>query len=76
MRQTDCWKKGMSSIETLSTSPPLGSRGVSEGCGTPIPALVNAIEDALSNGDVWLVSSHVKPEELLRLIRRAEVVRG
>jgi len=64
------------SIETLSTSSPLGSRGVGEGCGTPIPALVNAIEDALSDGGVWLVSSHVKPEELLRLIRRAEVVKA
>jgi len=60
------------SMETLSTSSPLGSRGVGEGCGTPIPALVNAIEDAIADGDVWLVSSHVRPEELLRLIRGRE----
>lgn len=48
---------------------PLGAKGVGEGCGTPIPALVNAVEDALRPFGVELRDSHVKPHHLFKLMK-------
>jgi len=57
-------------FEIPSTSCPLGTKGVGEGCGTPIPALVNAIEDALSHLGVEITSSHITPEDIYKLLHR------
>jgi 2-furoyl-CoA dehydrogenase large subunit len=56
---------------TLSLSSPLGTRGMGEGGGTPIPTLVNAIEDALSPFGIRFEESHITPENIRALIKRA-----
>lgn len=58
-------------ISIPSPFTPLGAKGVGEGCGTPIPALINAIEDALSPYNVRLTNSHIKPEEIYWIIRKS-----
>ena len=55
-------------FEIPSTSSPLGAKGVGEGCGTPIPAIINAIEDALSYKNAVIESSHIRSEEIFRII--------
>ncbi|MEM4186914.1 MAG: xanthine dehydrogenase family protein molybdopterin-binding subunit [Candidatus Caldarchaeum sp.] len=49
---------------------PLGAKGVGEGCGAPIPAIVAAVEDAVKHLGGEILSSHVKPEDVYRLIHR------
>lgn len=46
----------------------LGTKGMGEGCGTPLPAIANALEDALqtSNISVTISESHNSPEQLWR----------
>ncbi|MEM0441501.1 MAG: xanthine dehydrogenase family protein molybdopterin-binding subunit [Candidatus Caldarchaeum sp.] len=50
---------------------PLGAKGVGEGCGAPIPAIVAAVEDALKSYGVEISSSHIRPEYIQRLINKA-----
>jgi 2-furoyl-CoA dehydrogenase large subunit len=44
---------------------PLGAKGVGEGCGAPIPAVVAAVEDALKTE---ITTSHLKPEDIMRML--------
>ncbi|GBC69163.1 Caffeine dehydrogenase subunit alpha [archaeon HR01] len=57
-------------ISIPSPFTPLGAKGVGEGCGTPIPAIVNAVENALQAFGIDLSDSHIKPHQLARLISR------
>ncbi|MEM2236831.1 MAG: xanthine dehydrogenase family protein molybdopterin-binding subunit [Candidatus Caldarchaeum sp.] len=57
-------------ISIPSPFTPLGAKGVGEGCGAPIPALVAAVEDAVKPFGGEITSSHVKPEDIYRLIHR------
>jgi 2-furoyl-CoA dehydrogenase large subunit len=56
------------SFQIPSLTSPLGTKGVGEGGGTPLPAIVNAVEDALVPFGVTLDDSHITPEKLLKLI--------
>ncbi|MEM2133183.1 MAG: hypothetical protein QW173_08050, partial [Candidatus Caldarchaeum sp.] len=46
---------------------PLGAKGVGEGCGAPIPAIVAAVEDAVQTE---ITSSHIKPEQLQKILQK------
>lgn len=46
---------------------PLGAKGVGEGCGAPIPAIVAAVEDAVQTE---IASSHIKPEQLQKILQK------
>ncbi len=59
-------------ISIPSPFTPLGAKGVGEGCGTPIPAIVNAVEDALRPLGAELRDSHIRPYRLYRFIKRAK----
>ena len=58
-------------VETRSPFTLLGTKGMGEGCGTPLPAMANAIEDALSANNIQtiIVNSHNSPEEIWKTIR-------
>ncbi|MCS7137964.1 MAG: xanthine dehydrogenase family protein molybdopterin-binding subunit [Candidatus Caldarchaeum sp.] len=60
-----------SRISTPSQFTPLGAKGVGEGCGAPIPALTSAVEDALKHLDAEINTSHIKPEQIQRLLSKA-----
>jgi len=57
----------------INPSPftPLGAKGVGEGCGAPIPAIVAAVEDAVKHLNGEIRSSHIRPEDLYNIIHRA-----
>jgi CO/xanthine dehydrogenase Mo-binding subunit len=55
-------------VQTLSTFNVLGARGVGEGGGSPLIAVVNAVENALAPLGITLQDSHLSPEHLLRQI--------
>ncbi|MEM4281851.1 MAG: xanthine dehydrogenase family protein molybdopterin-binding subunit [Candidatus Caldarchaeum sp.] len=57
-------------ISIPSPFTPLGAKGVGEGCGAPIPAIVAAVEDAVKQFGGEITSSHVKPVDIYRLIYR------
>ena len=59
-------------LEIPSPFTPLGSKGVGEGGGAGLPAIANAIEDALSPFQIHLTSSHNTPEEIYRKIKKAQ----
>jgi 2-furoyl-CoA dehydrogenase large subunit len=56
---------------TPSMVSPLGTKGLGEGGGTPLPTICNAVEDALSPFEVRLTDSHVTPEIIRTLIDNA-----
>ncbi len=60
------------SIETLSLSAPLGVRGMGEGGGTPLAAISNAVQDALSFLGVTTTDSHQNPYLIYGLIKAKE----
>jgi 2-furoyl-CoA dehydrogenase large subunit len=55
-------------METPSLTSPLGTKGVGEGGGTPLPAIANAVEDALRPFSVEVNESHLTPEYIRTLI--------
>lgn len=57
------------SMETPSLTSPLGTKGVGEGGGTPLPAIANAVEDALAPFGVAVNESHLTPEYIRNLIK-------
>lgn len=57
---------------TKSTSSLLGTRGVGEGGGGPVAAIVNAIEDALSPFGITIRKAYVAPKELFELLKRGK----
>lgn len=50
---------------------PLGAKGVGEGCGAPIPAIVAAVEDAVKHLDGEINSSHIKPHQIHQILSKA-----
>ncbi len=59
-------------LEVPSLFSPLGVRGVAEGAGTPIPATIAAVEDALSPFGLVLRRSHVKSSDIQSLLMDRE----
>ena len=59
-------------METRGLFTELGARGMAEGGGIPLIAVINAVRDALAPLGIEVDRSHVAPEELYWLIRRAE----
>ncbi len=57
-------------ISNPSPFTPLGAKGVGEGCGAPIPAIVAAVEDALRDFDAEITSSHIRAEDIYRIISK------
>ncbi|MEM4716909.1 MAG: xanthine dehydrogenase family protein molybdopterin-binding subunit, partial [Candidatus Caldarchaeum sp.] len=55
-------------ISIPSPFTPLGAKGVGEGCGAPIPAIVAAVEDALTEYRAVVPSSHIKAEDVFRIL--------
>ncbi|MEM2973575.1 MAG: hypothetical protein QXS50_05430, partial [Candidatus Caldarchaeum sp.] len=55
-------------ISIPSPFTPLGAKGVGEGCGAPIPAIVAAVEDALTEYRAVVPSSHIKTEDVFRIL--------
>jgi 2-furoyl-CoA dehydrogenase large subunit len=58
---------------TPSTSSPVGARGVGEGGGGPIAAIINAVEDALEPLGVKLIMSNVVSEELWKEVNKNDI---
>ncbi|MCS6784279.1 MAG: xanthine dehydrogenase family protein molybdopterin-binding subunit [Candidatus Caldarchaeum sp.] len=58
-------------ISIPSPFTPLGAKGVGEGCGAPIPAIVAAVEDAVKHLDGEINVSHIKPETVYRIISKS-----
>jgi len=56
------------SMETPSLFAPKGIKGVGEGGGTPISAIANAVEDALTPYGVEISDSHQNPQRIYELI--------
>jgi carbon-monoxide dehydrogenase large subunit len=56
------------SMETPSLFAPKGIKGVGEGGGTPLAAIANAVEDALSPLGVEIRDSHQNPQDVYKLI--------
>ncbi|MDW7977715.1 MAG: xanthine dehydrogenase family protein molybdopterin-binding subunit [Candidatus Caldarchaeum sp.] len=57
-------------ISIPSPFTPLGAKGVGEGCGAPIPAIVAAVEDALTDYRAVVSSSHIKAEDVYRILSK------
>ncbi len=57
-------------ISNPSPFTPLGAKGVGEGCGAPIPAIVAAVEDALRDFDAEITSSHIRAEDIYRIVSK------
>ncbi|MFP3283074.1 MAG: xanthine dehydrogenase family protein molybdopterin-binding subunit [Nitrososphaeria archaeon] len=55
--------------ETPSPFTPTGAKGMGEGGGTAVQAVISAIEDALSPLGAELVDSHADPETILRILK-------
>ncbi|MCS7129579.1 MAG: xanthine dehydrogenase family protein molybdopterin-binding subunit, partial [Candidatus Caldarchaeum sp.] len=60
----------MERLSIPSPFTPLGAKGVGEGCGAPIPAIVAAVEDALTDYRAVVSSSHIKAEEIFRILSK------
>ncbi len=58
-------------METPSPFTPVGAKGMGEGGGTSIQAVINAVEDAVAHLGITLEKSHIDPDTLLRMIREA-----
>lgn len=56
-------------METPALFTPLGTRGMAEGGGAPLVAVVNAVRDALSPLGIELENSYIEPEDILKRIR-------
>ncbi|MDA4129275.1 MAG: xanthine dehydrogenase family protein molybdopterin-binding subunit [Thaumarchaeota archaeon] len=56
-------------LEYPSLFAPKGIRGVGEGGGTPLGAISNAVEDALSPLGLQIRDSHQNPQQIHKLIR-------
>jgi 2-furoyl-CoA dehydrogenase large subunit len=56
------------SMETPSLFAPRGIKGVGEGGGTPISAIANAVEDALTPFGIEISDSHQNPQRIYELI--------
>ena len=59
-------------METPSLFTPLGTRGMGEGGGAPLIAVINAIRDALAPLGIQINDSHITPAELFQLIQDAK----
>ncbi len=57
-------------MEIPSLINPIGAKGVGEGGGTPLQAIANAVEDALSPFGIEFDDSHVAPEKILTLLEK------
>ena len=60
------------SIVTPSLATPLGTRGMGEGGGSGLIAVVAAVEDALAPLGITITDSHLQPEALWRAIQEAQ----
>jgi 2-furoyl-CoA dehydrogenase large subunit len=62
-------------MESLCPTTPLGTKAVGEGGAiTSLPAIANAVEDALAPFGVKVTSLPITPEKTLRAIRGAQVI--
>ncbi len=58
-------------VVTPSPRTKLGQKGMGEGGGAPVPAIANAVDDALRPFRVKIVDSHITPEQLFWLAKNA-----
>ena len=62
-------------LESLCPTTPLGTKAVGEGGAiTSLPAIANAVEDALTPFGVKVTSLPITPEKVLRAIRGARMI--
>lgn len=55
--------------DTPSLFSPLGARGMGEGGGSPLIAVINGVDDALAPLGVEITDSHVTPDQIRQLLR-------